>query len=522
MRLIELEEQKTRFLHQVSHELKTPLSAIREGAELMADGSVGPLSQPQVEVARILRENTLRLQRLIEDLLNYHTVQFQRSGLHLRRVELAPVIHRVAEAHQLPVRAKEIRLKINCPPIALEADENKLEVILDNLLSNAVKFSPPFGEILVTARVRGHEVIVDVMDEGPGIAPAERDRIFDPFYQGKARPHETGQGHGTGSGDRARIRCRARRQGPDRGRDGLRRAFPAAAPGCAHRPGTLMPSRRLSALPSSGASGIQHCLSLGSCRSNTIRSGTLASQAPRCASSSCWRGAYSLRPASRRPRLPRRHPRRWKPRPRLPRPVPAPPRVSDAERLLTYYTFALNLPPEQLALEQERTLRFYSQHRSDFAHDATGAAALLARRRSQGPHAGAGNVIFVPEGEPGRLPRTARPRADAADPADRATSSWRPRFRPKRRSSRTKRAATTSSSRSSTHWSRPSERCSNAVNPRGNHEYSNEPDVMLVDDDPDLLRLLSIRLQGAGYGVTAVESGEAALSQVVGRQPRRW
>ena len=198
LRLIELEDQKTRFMHQVSHELKTPLSAIREGAELMADGSVGPLSQPQVEVARILRENTLKLQRLIEDLLNYHTVQFQRSGVHLRRVELAPVIRRVAEAHQLPMQAKDIKLKISCPAIALEADENKLEIILDNLVSNAVKFSPPFGEILVTARVRTREVIVDVIDQGPGIAPADRERIFDPFYQGKARPHETIKGTGLG------------------------------------------------------------------------------------------------------------------------------------------------------------------------------------------------------------------------------------------------------------------------------------------------------------------------------------
>jgi two-component system sensor histidine kinase GlrK len=143
------------------------------------------LSQSQVEVARILRENTLRLQRLIEDLLNYHTVQFQRSGVHLRRIELAPVIRRVAEAHQLPMQAKDIKLKVSCPAIALDADENKLEIILDNLVSNAVKFSPPFGEIVVAARVRGREVIVDVMDQGPGIAAADRERISTLFYQGR-------------------------------------------------------------------------------------------------------------------------------------------------------------------------------------------------------------------------------------------------------------------------------------------------------------------------------------------------
>jgi len=198
LRLIELEEQKTRFLHQVSHELKTPLSAIREGAELLADGSVGPLSESQVEVARILRENTLRLQRLIEDLLNYHTVQFQRSGVHLRPMELAPVIHRVAEAHELPMRAKELKLKASCPAITLEADENKLEIILDNLLSNAVKFSPAFAEIDLTASVVGDNVCIDIVDQGPGIAPADRERVFDPFYQGKARPRETVKGTGLG------------------------------------------------------------------------------------------------------------------------------------------------------------------------------------------------------------------------------------------------------------------------------------------------------------------------------------
>jgi two-component system sensor histidine kinase GlrK len=198
MRLMELEEQKTRFLHQVSHELKTPLSAIREGAELMADGAVGELKPAQIEVARILHENTLRLQRLIEDLLNFHTVQFQRSGIHLEKVQLPAVIQRVADAHRLPMRAKDIRLNVSCPEITLQADENKLEVILDNLLSNAVKFSPPFGEIMISAEPRGNDVVLDVSDEGPGVAVAERERVFEPFYQGKARADASVKGTGLG------------------------------------------------------------------------------------------------------------------------------------------------------------------------------------------------------------------------------------------------------------------------------------------------------------------------------------
>jgi two-component system, NtrC family, sensor histidine kinase GlrK len=198
LRLIELEEQKTRFMRQISHELKTPLSAIREGAELLGDGSVGTLTPDQLEVSRILRQNALRLQRLIEDLLNYHTVQFQKSGLNLKRVELAPVLSRVAEAHQLPVRAKDIVLRVDCPPIALDADENKLEVIIDNLVSNAVKFSPPFGQVAINARVNGKQVLIDVADEGPGIDAQERDKVFEPFYQGSATPRGPVKGTGLG------------------------------------------------------------------------------------------------------------------------------------------------------------------------------------------------------------------------------------------------------------------------------------------------------------------------------------
>lgn len=198
MRLIELEDQKTRFLHQISHELKTPLSAIREGAELIGDGAVGPLSTQQVEVARILRENTLRLQRLIEDLLNYHTVQFQRSGLHVKRVELSRVINRAADAHQLPMRAKGITLDVSCPPVVIEGDENKLEVVLDNLLSNAIKYSPPYGHVGIVTKLEGAELVMEVSDQGPGVPLAERERIFDPFYQGKNQAQAAVKGTGLG------------------------------------------------------------------------------------------------------------------------------------------------------------------------------------------------------------------------------------------------------------------------------------------------------------------------------------
>jgi two-component system sensor histidine kinase GlrK len=87
---------------------------------------------------------------------------------------------------------------VSCPAIAIEGDENKLEVILDNLLSNAIKFSPPYGQIDIVANVQGPELVVEVRDQGPGIAPAERERIFDPFYQGAAQAQGAVKGTGLG------------------------------------------------------------------------------------------------------------------------------------------------------------------------------------------------------------------------------------------------------------------------------------------------------------------------------------
>ena len=80
----------------------------------------------------------------------------------------------------------------------MEADENKLEAIVDNLLSNAIKFSPAGGTIRVQLRRRGPDVVVDVMDEGPGIFPEDRGRVFEPFYQGGSE--YTGPVKGTGLG----------------------------------------------------------------------------------------------------------------------------------------------------------------------------------------------------------------------------------------------------------------------------------------------------------------------------------
>ncbi len=196
--LLDLEEQKNRFLRQVSHELKTPLTALREGAELLSEEAVGKLTAEQREIAEILRHNSVELQKLIEDLLSFGASQFRKVTVDLEPVEVRRVVERVVADQRLAARARGLTLDAAAEDVLLPADPEKLRVVLDNLISNAIKFSPEGGRISVAARLDGDVLELDVIDRGPGIPAAERVRIFDPFYQG--RHSGAGPVRGTGIG----------------------------------------------------------------------------------------------------------------------------------------------------------------------------------------------------------------------------------------------------------------------------------------------------------------------------------
>ncbi len=186
LRLVELEEQKSRFLRNVSHDLKTPLTALREGSDLLAEEVAGPLSERQKDIVRILRQHSLELQRLIEDLLQHGEQEFQQAPIRLRMLEPGDIVKLVADKHVLPMAARGIRLDMEIDDFAMNTDADRLRVILDNLISNAVKYSPNGGVIGVSAKCNGGGAIFEVVDQGPGVAAEERDQIFDPFFKGRA------------------------------------------------------------------------------------------------------------------------------------------------------------------------------------------------------------------------------------------------------------------------------------------------------------------------------------------------
>ena len=197
-RLEEFETQKNRFLRHVSHELKTPLTALREGAELLHDQVAGPLAPPQKQVVGIMRDNSIKLQRLIEELLDYQRALHAAASLEVKKVSLADLVHEAVQPHELAAQAKDLRLAIEAHATTVEADPDKLRSIVDNLISNAIKFTPPGGTITVRARAEGGEAIIDVVDTGPGVPAEERESIFNLFFRGRTKAESSVKGTGLG------------------------------------------------------------------------------------------------------------------------------------------------------------------------------------------------------------------------------------------------------------------------------------------------------------------------------------
>jgi two-component system sensor histidine kinase GlrK len=196
-RLSELEQQQTRFLRHVSHELKTPLTAVREGAELLRDRVGGELSPEQQEIVRIVRENTLSLQKLIEDLLTYHQTRAMEPAT-LGPVLLPDVVRRVVREHKLAAFARMITFEAKLKPAIVIGDGERIRTIVDNLVGNAIKYSPRSGVIALDLHREKGFAALEVIDEGQGVDAAERERIFESFYQGSAPVEGRVKGSGLG------------------------------------------------------------------------------------------------------------------------------------------------------------------------------------------------------------------------------------------------------------------------------------------------------------------------------------
>jgi two-component system sensor histidine kinase GlrK len=196
--LKELNQQKQQFLRHVSHELKTPLTAIREGTELLHDGIGGSLSTQQSEIISILRDNSIRLQKMIENLLNYTRIETTQFKLKLSHLDLSNTINKALNIHALSIQNNKLQIQTNYHVDGVVADDEKLAIILDNLISNAIKFTPANGKITVSTHQDKNKWCIELSDNGPGFSKIDQDKLFDPFYRGDTLHKSLISGSGLG------------------------------------------------------------------------------------------------------------------------------------------------------------------------------------------------------------------------------------------------------------------------------------------------------------------------------------
>lgn len=195
-----LSHLKDEFVSMVSHEFKTPLTAIKGFLTVLLEGEAGPLTDDQKRFLGIAKSASNRLTVLVSELLDLSRLE---GGLRMQQAscELGGILRSSVEHHSLTAREKDLRLETDIPPdlVLAWADSRWTEQVVDNLLSNALKFTPKGGRVTVRARNRGDWVSICVEDTGPGISPQDRDRVFEKFYRAppkKGDPNPPGTGLG--------------------------------------------------------------------------------------------------------------------------------------------------------------------------------------------------------------------------------------------------------------------------------------------------------------------------------------
>ncbi|MEM1027414.1 MAG: ATP-binding protein [Planctomycetota bacterium] len=198
-RLRRLESVRRDFVANVSHEIKTPISAIKAAVETLLDDETMPVG-PRQNFTGIIARQTDRLDAIIEDLLSLTRLEQEGASVvdEIEPHPVASVLRAACETCQAKAHAKSIELQIDTEPLTAQVVPTLLEQALVNLIDNAIKYSPAQTVVQIKAERRNEEVMISVADEGRGIEPEHLPRVFERFYRtDRARSRQLG---GTGLG----------------------------------------------------------------------------------------------------------------------------------------------------------------------------------------------------------------------------------------------------------------------------------------------------------------------------------
>lgn len=198
--MVELDQAKTEFLSMVAHELRTPLTVLKGSLGLILGGAVGDIDPALRELMGIAQNNSNKLIRLVDDMLDVAKIESGHLGLEMDIVSVQERVKDSVKQMQQLADERQVKLatKVMGRPLSIVGDGSRIEQVIMNLLSNAIKFSPIGGTVDVTVSQTHGYVKVSVTDQGPGISAKEQKKVFEKFYQvnGRNLPREGGSGLG--------------------------------------------------------------------------------------------------------------------------------------------------------------------------------------------------------------------------------------------------------------------------------------------------------------------------------------
>ncbi|MER3421915.1 MAG: hypothetical protein C4293_00460, partial [Nitrospiraceae bacterium] len=201
-RLQELDDMKAEFVSHITHELRSPLTAIHAGTQLLLEEIPGPVTREQRETLQLMVDSSRQLIDMISSLLDLSKIQAGMMEYHITSIDLSRVLETSINKVRLLANREHIRIVVDAPrgPLWVPADDLRIQQVLDNLLSNAIKFSREGTSIHLKIEVdqKTGTMLVSVSDTGRGIPSESLPYIFDRFYQGSLRANGVASGSGIG------------------------------------------------------------------------------------------------------------------------------------------------------------------------------------------------------------------------------------------------------------------------------------------------------------------------------------
>lgn len=194
LELLETDRMREALVANVTHDLRTPLTAIKGAADNLLDGIAGAISPDQREYVEIVRDHATRLTGTVNELLHAARLQAGQVELQPEPLDVYTIVADVASGLQPLARERRIQLEVRGGEARAAADREKLRRAVENLVSNALKFTDDEGRVTVEVTPTGDVVEVSVRDTGQGIPADELPRLFERFYRGSTRKPGTGLG----------------------------------------------------------------------------------------------------------------------------------------------------------------------------------------------------------------------------------------------------------------------------------------------------------------------------------------